>query len=154
MAVVRVRPDQIYTLRHRVLRAALPPEAARFEHDFHPHAAHFGVIADDNDLIGCVSIHPADLDGEPAWRLRGMAVDPTRQTAGIGRQLLAAVEAHVRAAAGLPKLIWCHARLPAVGFYERCGWTAVSGIYDVPTAGPHRKMVRRLEPSPAMPTVT
>lgn len=152
--VVRVVPDQIYALRHRVLRADLPPESAHFEHDHDAVTAHFAVLGNEGSVIGCVTIHPAPLDAEPAWRLRGMAVDPAAQTGGIGRRLLTAIDEHVRTADGLPKLLWCHARLPAVGFYERCGWTAVTGVYDIPTAGPHRTMVRRLEASPRMPTVT
>ena len=151
--VVRVSPEQIYVLRHRILRADLPPESAHFEFDHAAVAAHFAVLDDAGRVIGCTTIHPAPLDGKPAWRLRGMAVDTTAQIGGIGRRLLAAVDAHVRAADDGPKVLWCHARLPAVGFYERCGWAAVSDVYDIPTAGPHRTMVRRLEGLHVMPTV-
>lgn len=142
--VVRVTPEQIYPLRHRILRANLPPESAHFEHDHDADTTHFAVIDSDGRIIGCVTIHPAPHNGEPAWRLRGMAVDSAAQTTGIGRRLLTAVDDHVRAGQDMPKLLWCHARVPAIGFYERCGWTAVGDVYDILTAGPHRTMIRRL----------
>jgi len=44
-----------------------------------------------------------------------------------------------------PRLLWCNARVPAVGFYESLGWRVVSERFEIPTAGPHVKMVRRLD---------
>jgi predicted GNAT family N-acyltransferase len=38
--------------------------------------------------------------------------------------------------------LWCNARTPAVGFYERHGWTTVGEEFDVPPIGPHYRMVR------------
>jgi GNAT superfamily N-acetyltransferase len=58
---------------------------------------------------------------------------------GIGRALLRVAEREL-AAEGGPRLLWCNARLGAVGFYERLGWTVVSDVFDIPTVGPHRIM--------------
>ena len=41
-------------------------------------------------------------------------------------------------------LLWCNARTPAVGFYENMRWRVVSAPFEIPTAGPHVKMVKRL----------
>ena len=35
-------------------------------------------------------------------------------------------------------------RAPAVPFYQRAGWTVVSDVFDIPTAGPHHRMTRDL----------
>ena len=42
-----------------------------------------------------------------------------------------------------PRLLWCNARVPAMGFYQKLAWQVVSDEFHIPTAGPHVKMVRR-----------
>jgi predicted GNAT family N-acyltransferase len=37
--------------------------------------------------------------------------------------------------------VWCDARVAAAGFYERMGFTVVTGEYDKPGVGPHLGMV-------------
>ena len=52
--------------------------------------------------------------------------------------------------AALPvRLFWCNARVPALAFYQRQGWQIMSEQFDIPTAGPHRKMTKRLYSPPA-----
>jgi GNAT superfamily N-acetyltransferase len=68
-----------------------------------------------------------------------MATAPGWQGRGVGRSLLQYAEALL---AG-DRLWWCNARASAIGFYERQGWTVVSEVFDIPTAGPHRRMIRR-----------
>ena len=107
---------------------------------------------DDDLLVGCATVFPDAWlpDGESpeprephAWRLRGMAVDPSRQGAGIGRLVLvAALDA--AAAAGAP-MMWANARSSALGFYESQGWTVVGEEFITADTGiPHKKIVRRL----------
>jgi GNAT superfamily N-acetyltransferase len=55
-----------------------------------------------------------------AWRLRGMATRPELRSTGIGSRVLQTCIDHVRADGG--GLLWCEARVPAVGFYERAGF--------------------------------
>ncbi|MDB5325544.1 MAG: acetyltransferase, family [Phycisphaerales bacterium] len=144
---VRVVPvDVLWDLRHRILRKNLPPEAARFAGDDRDDSVHVGAFFGQR-LVGGATLHLEALEGDPAWRLRGMAVDADTQGLSIGRKLLLVIDQHVLATP--PHRLWCNARLPAVGFYERCGWEAVSGVYDIPTAGPHRTMIRRFENSQA-----
>jgi GNAT superfamily N-acetyltransferase len=40
--------------------------------------------------------------------------------------------------------LWCNARAPAIGFYARNGFTTKGGFFDIPTAGPHVRMLRPL----------
>lgn len=93
-------------------------------------------------LVGCATILMSEWEGKPAWQLRGMAVDEKVRESGIGRKLVEAAEKFA-VASDVPRL-WCNARVPAVGFYERMGWRVVSAVFEVPTAGPHVKMVREL----------
>ncbi len=76
-------------------------------------------------------------------QLKGMAVDDTLQTSGLGRQLIDAgvALAQERNAA----LVWARARDSAIGFYEKCGFTVVGdGFIDGPTDMPHHIVVRSL----------
>lgn len=98
---------------------------------------------DDLTVVGVVTF----LDREcpvrpgvfPARQLRGMAVAVDRQGEGLGARLLA--EGVERCG---PALVWAHARLPAVGFYEAHGFTAEGDVYDHPVGDgtlPHRTVV-------------
>lgn len=54
-------------------------------------------------------------------RLMQMAVDPQRQGEGIGRRLVVAVESRAFGELGV-SLLYCHAHLGAVPFYQALGW--------------------------------
>jgi len=83
------------------------------------------------------------LDGQPAWQLRGMATDSELRGRGVGRALLLVAEKTIIERSDV-RLLWCNARLDAVVFYEKQGWRSVSEVFEVSTAGPHRKMTKRL----------
>jgi len=141
----RATVGEILDLRLRVLRAGLPAETAHFDGDEDPSTCHFAAFAD-GVCIACVSFMLNQWEGRPAWQLRGMAVDPGCQRRGVGRSLL---EHSLRQIARVSdvRLMWCNARVPAVGFYQKHGWSAVSDEFDIPTAGPHRKMVFTIDAS-------
>jgi len=84
-------------------------------------------------VVGCAMLIPAD------GKLMQMAVDPQRQGEGIGRMLVAAVEARAFGELGITRL-YCHARDVAVGFYQRLGWR-VEGDEFTEVGVPHHKMV-------------
>lgn len=130
----------ILDLRHRILRAGLPPESAEFEGD--EQATHFAAMH--NGLVlACLSLFPERMLDEQqcGWQLRGMACDVAHQGRGLGRQLMDYVESAFLAEQR-PWLLWCNARESAVGFYQRCGWSICSDAFDVPTAGMHFKMFK------------
>jgi len=139
----RVAVAEILPLRHRILRAGLPAETARFEGDDEPGTRHYAAAAADGPLV-CLTLMPSAWEGRPAWQLRGMATDAAMQGKGLGRRLLEAAVAEARRDEP-ERIFWCNARTTAVGFYERLGWRVVSEIFEVPTAGPHVKMVRDAE---------
>jgi GNAT superfamily N-acetyltransferase len=80
---------------------------------------------------------------QPAYQLRGMAIDASRQRQGVGRALLAFGEQHVVAHTGITTL-WCNARIGAAGFYTAQGWTQIGDAYDIAGVGPHVKLWHRL----------
>lgn len=133
--------NDILDLRYEILRKGQPRESATFELDGNPQTIHAAAWAD-GQVIGCATFVPNPLDGERAWQLRGMAVSPDWQKAGVGRALLRFLEGRV--AHGPTKLLWCNARTPAVPFYKRLGWYTVSDEFIIETAGPHFRMRRDL----------
>jgi GNAT superfamily N-acetyltransferase len=137
----RVDLEQIIDLRHVVLRAGLPRAAAIFDGDDHTQARHYGAF-DGPRLIGCVTLHLNTWENSPAWQLRGMAVADTHQKQGIGRKLIHFIEADLSDSP--VRRLWCNARVPAAAFYRRLGWSVVSSPFEIPTAGPHVRMIKRL----------
>lgn len=143
---VRVRragAGDVVDLRHAILRAGLPRETAVFENDDNPESRHVVAVDADGRTVGCATFHFTTWDGGPAWQLRGMATDPAFRGTGLGKAMLAFAESGLRAETPVRQL-WCNARVPAIGFYERLGWHVVSEPFEVPTAGPHVKMTKSL----------
>ena len=139
----RVTLEEIVDLRHVMLRQGLPREAAIFPADESPTSYHFGTFIDGKN-VGCATFHFGEWEGEPAWRLRGMATLSGFQKYGVGRAVLEFAEEMIGAESPV-RLLWCDARTPAVPFYERQGWRVVSEEFFIPTAGPHFKMIKRMQ---------
>ena len=133
-------------LRHAVLREGMPRSAALFQGDDAPTSMHYGAFRDGR-ILCCATLHASQWQGAPAWQLRGMATAPEARRQGLGRRVLERMEQDLRSIAArgeAPLLLWCNARVPAVAFYRRMGWEVVSEQFDIPTAGPHVRMVKRL----------
>jgi len=133
----RATSAEVLPLRHRVLRPGRPWEAAILDGDDEPEARHW-VAERRGQVVGVVSLHrrPWPEGRGPQWRLRGMAVDPDWQQRGIGTAMLLAIHAEVDAP------LWCNARVTAVPFYQKHGWTVHSDEIDIPLIGPHQRMQR------------
>lgn len=149
LVVRRAKVDEIFPLRHAVLRPGRPVTYSVYSED--AGAVHIGAW-DDGELVGCATVFPdpwagaSEWPAEPAaWRLRGMAVDPSRQGTGVGGEVLAAaVEAAMEA--GAP-LLWANARTAALRFYTRHGFVAAGEEFVTPDTGlPHFPIVRPLRP--------
>ena len=82
----------------------------------------------------------AGSEGADAWRLRAMATEERVRGQGLGRRVLEAVIDHVAATGG--GLLWCSARIGAVSFYERAGFTTSGEPYQEPVIGTHVLMWR------------
>jgi len=147
LEVRRAQVDEIFPLRHAVLRPGRPESASVYAED--GTAVHIGAW-DDDALVGCATVFPARWRGSDdwsadaaAWRLRGMAVDPSRHRAGIGRRVLAAV-VDAATTGGAP-LLWANARTTALAFYEADGWTVAGEEFIAADTGlAHKPIVRAL----------
>ncbi|MCC6659464.1 MAG: GNAT family N-acetyltransferase [Phycisphaerales bacterium] len=148
------RDDPLYEqeceLREDVLLRPLGLSLARFHREFpgvEERFEHFVAVTRDpargHRVIGCATLLP-DTPRPGSGKLMQMAVNLQRQGEGIGRQLVVAVESRAFRDLGLSQL-FCHARVPVVGFYESLGWQPDGEVF-LEVGIPHRRMtVRRPE---------
>lgn len=94
-------------------------------------------IAGGERVVGCAALLK-DEPREGAGRVMQMAVNLQRQGEGIGRRLIVAVEVRAFGELGLSEL-FCHAQVPAVGFYEKLGWSAEPDTF-LEAGIPHRRV--------------
>ena len=140
----RATLDEILALRHAELRPGRPLDTARFDGDAEPATRHFGAFLPATGApVGCVSCMRRRRDGVDAWQVRGMATRGDLTGRGIGRALLAFALDALRAE-DAPRLLWCNARVTALRFWQRAGWSVASDVFDIPDVGPHRVLERTL----------
>lgn len=92
------------------------------------------------ECVGSALFFQQSYRGDPAWRLRAMAVDDSLQGLGIGRRLLDEGVKAVRAEDPDATRFWCNARDGATEFYRSAGWTIDSERFQMEGVGPHYKM--------------
>jgi len=137
--------ERTRALRKAVLRPHLPADDPFIMPDDHlPTTIAFGAVTDDDELIAVARITPEappfDRDLAPGWRLRGMATSTEVRNQGVGSAVLAGVIAHIAASGG--GILWCNARVTALGLYERAGMERWGEVWEEPDIGPHVIMWR------------
>ena len=84
---------------------------------------------------------PAPEDLRPAFQIRQMGTLEKWRRQGCAREVLKLLEAGSSAEWGCASG-WLQARLPAIPFYERMGWTAFGPTYEVEGIGSHVSMYK------------
>lgn len=143
MDIRLISAEQTYPLRRAVLRPNRQAGPVPFDGDDQPGTLHIAGYApgrpDQTLGILTLMVDPMPGDAQPGdLRLRGMAVAHAVQGTGVGRRLVeqAIIEATTRGY----KRLWCNARVSAIGFYRRLGFTAHGKEFDIPGIGPHDVM--------------
>jgi predicted GNAT family N-acyltransferase len=145
VSVDEVSAEVTYELRGAVLR----PNGGEvtWAGDEDPATFHLAARVD-GAVVGVVRFSPAPCPWRPLarapWQLRGMATEAAVRGSGAGRALVADGLARVADRGG--DLVWCDARVAAAGFYERIGFTVVTGEFDKPGIGPHVGMLIEVPP--------
>ncbi len=83
---------------------------------------HFGAFKNDI-LAGVVSL----FHSKTIFQFRKLAVEPLQQNIGIGSSLLNYIINYAIENGGTK--IWCNARLPAIGFYLKIGFTKTGDLF-------------------------
>lgn len=132
--VREVPPEIVQPLRHKVLRPGLPFDTAIWARDQPPDSRHFAAMDAQDRVLGVASFYHQDTDlapNEPAWQLRGMAVEQALRGQGVGQKVL--LESIDLLQASDPvRVIWCNARVSAIGFYEKLGFAVLGEPFLVP----------------------
>jgi GNAT superfamily N-acetyltransferase len=127
------RYEEEMELRYRVLREPLGHPRAAVAFPFEAESLHL-VALGASGLVGCVLFHP---ESPETGRLLQMAVRPSLQGRGIGRELVARLEQEVRSRGF--REVTLHARQTAVPFYEKLGYCCFDAPF-VEVGIPHRHM--------------
>lgn len=112
--------------------------------DDDPRSRHLALSIDGRVVaVGSVLPEPPPWSEERqgAWRIRGMATKEGSRSLGYGGLVLRGLLEYAVSAGAT--LIWCDARLPAVPFYERLGFSTVGEVF-VREGVEHRSMEREL----------
>ncbi|HEX3841485.1 MAG TPA: GNAT family N-acetyltransferase [Acidimicrobiales bacterium] len=149
VTVSRVPVARTLALRQAVLRPDQTLDEMALPEDDHPATAAFAAIDAGGEVQSVARVtleappFPSDdlaPPGTPTWRLRGMATRPEARDQGIGSAVLQASIDYVVSQGG--GLLWCNARVPAIGLYRRAGFTTYGEAWVDPVIGPHIVMWR------------
>lgn len=140
---------EIVDLRQRILRPKGSNDESYTEEDFYFTTFHFGAFDEMGRLVCCVSFQNENLMEETGgYRLRFMATELAYQGKGSGRELLKYAEKTILHEVKGITYFWCHARVNAISFYEKCGWETVGPEFIITINGediPHVRMLKDLK---------
>jgi len=111
--IEQIRDDLTWRIRHEAMYPNLPMEAVKLEND--DEGMHFGLYANDQ-LTSVVSLFHEGT----SYQFRKFATISEMQNNGYGSMLLRHIIQYVTAMGAT--LLWCNARVSAVGFYEKFGF--------------------------------
>jgi len=140
ITVKQITVQDTYPLRIEILRNGKTINY-HFVGDKHKETIHLGAFLD-NKCIGIVSLIPNShktFQKIVTYQLRGMAVNTNMQKQGVGNLL---IEASFRFLKGGSKceILWCNARIIAVDFYKKMGFSIKGNKFQIPNVGPHYMM--------------
>lgn len=135
-----------FALRHEVLRVPIGLSLHDEDLSNEPDQLHFGLF-DDDELVACVI---AVVLSPNEAKIRQMAVSPEHQGKGCGRRIIEGLERNL-AARGVTHFSM-HARMSAVGFYVKLGYSTIGGEFTE-VGLPHVRMEKSLNAAQALPVV-
>jgi GNAT superfamily N-acetyltransferase len=121
ISIEQIRPELTWRLRQEVLYPA--QKLYEMELDQDQEGIHFGAFTD-NKLVGIISLFQTDK----SFQFRKLAVLSDYQKTGIGNALLKRVEEFAKLEGGT--VIWCNARVSAIGFYMKAGYSHTGRLFS------------------------
>jgi ribosomal protein S18 acetylase RimI-like enzyme len=119
--IEQIRPELTWRLRQQVLYPAQKLYEMEMEED--NEGIHFGAFTD-NALVGIISL----FQNGTSFQFRKLAVSSEFQKMGVGNSLLNRVEEFALSGGGT--LIWCNARVSAIGFYIKAGYSHTGKLFS------------------------
>ena len=142
--VKEITARDCYPIRQQVLWQHKEIDQCGIAADLESSAFHLGVFHEDELVcIGSFFSQKNPNFREPnQYRLRAMATLPSFQKKGTAKLLLSLAFQKLRSDS--QKILWCDARIVAVGFYERLGFLSYGESYEIPVIGAHYLMSKRI----------
>lgn len=137
MEVKQIDSKDTYPVRLAVLRQGLSIETCHFEGDNDELTFHLGAFVKDK-LASVASFYFETHNNfmeQYQFQLRGMATLEEFQKQGLSAALLQTAFPIIKR--NYVKLLWCNARVGAVGFYEKMGFEKDSKEFEIEGVGPH-----------------
>lgn len=136
-----IKPEETYPIRKEVLRKNIDLPY-QLDGDFGSDTFHLGVFIDDKlvSIVTFIKKNKEILKGEQ-FQLRGMATLDVYRGKGYGKMLIEKAEQFL-----INKnihIIWCNARVEAVGFYKSLNYKAIGDVFEVPKVGKHYMMFKK-----------
>lgn len=138
MTMIREIPSkETISIRSEILRPGQDIANCIYPHDDDDDSFHLAAYID-NKQVSIVSfykeIHPA-LKGDIQYRFRGMATLEDYRKMGLAASLLK--YAFTKMNTLNVGVVWCNARINALGLYQNLGMKIASEEFDIPGIGPH-----------------
>ena len=121
ISIEQIRPEHTWRLRQQVLYPQ--SKLAEMKMDEDENGLHFAAFKD-NYIVAVVSLFPNGDD----YQFRKFAVDERVQGTGIGKELLNYITDFTTLNGG--KRLWCNARVSAIGFYLKAGFTHTGQLFS------------------------
>lgn len=131
--------QQVYSIRHPVLRPNRPFSSCFFKNDIHPKTVHLGAFSD-QQLVGVLSALPnlcSQIELQRGVQFRGMAVLKDHRNKGIGTLLIEELSSYMNAQ-GKWDYYWLNGRIQAISLYLRVGMIPLGAPFDIPKIGLHQ----------------
>jgi GNAT superfamily N-acetyltransferase len=145
--VTQVTAMDCLALRSLVLRPGLDIKYSIFAGDDLPSTYHFAFLDPQGTPLSVATFMQEPFSVfpnlSPAYRLRGMATDPSHQRQGLGRKVLLRAEHFLRH--HNVKVLWCNARTSAISFYEKMGFMVSGEEFNIEQVGPHKVMYKEFK---------
>ena len=128
-----------YQLRWQLLRAPWnQPEGSEVD-DIEDQCFHLMAVDDNNEVIAVARLQ---FNSDDEAQIRYMAVAGAYERQGIGRELINSMETYAGESAR--RKIVLDAREPAVGFYQKLGYTVVEKSYLLFDEIQHYRMMKTI----------
>ena len=144
MNVRQISANDTYHIRGQMLRPGRDLSECVFKGDESDQTLHLGAFVE-KKLVSIASFYfnqSQSFEAPNQFQLRGMATLPEFQNQGLSRELLKFGFPLIKR--NFCDLVWCNARISAVGFYETVGFKTIGDTFDIPDVGTHQLMYKEL----------
>ena len=144
MKIKKVSSNKIRPLRHLVLRQGKPFSTTEYIKDKEKDTFHLACLVE-NKIVTCATFYPEKTDqikSNKPYRLRGMATLETHRRKGFGNEIIKEAIKEIKKSKG--DLLWCNARIVALGFYKKIGFKTVGDTFNIGDIGLHYVMYKKL----------